>query len=226
MSGSADREILLAPSVLSADPMALGASIDAVKDKADWLHIDIMDGHYVPNMTYGPGLVRALRKRYGDMFIDVHLMVEMSDDFIPMFTGIGADLVTVHVESSRHLHRVLHEIKASGAKCGVSLNPATPLVMIDHVLDMVDLVLIMSVDPGFGGQTFIESTLGKAKDLVRRRTVSGAKFLIEIDGGINASNARAAAAAGCDVLVAGNAVFGAASPADAAQMIKDAAMGR
>lgn len=215
-----DRAHLLAPSVLSADPLAVADSIESLRGEADLLHLDIMDGHYVPNLTFGPAFVKAMRKRYPDSILDAHLMVEKSDDLIDLFVDLGADIITVHAEATRHLHRVIDRIASSGAIPGVALNPATPVSVIAPILGDVGLVLVMSVDPGFAAQKFIPSTVGKIVELARAREVDHLDMLIEIDGGISASNAGDVARAGCDILVAGNAVFGASDPSEAAAKIK------
>lgn len=216
------RPFLLAPSVLSADPLAIGTSIDNLEGEADWIHVDIMDGHFVPNLTYGPALVKALRRRYPDAFLDVHIMAERADDFLDMFAESGASLLTVHVEATRHIHRVLQTIRKRGIRPGVTLNPGTPIQAIEPILNMVDLVLVMSVNPGFAAQKFIPEVLAKVKELVRYRTAHGLDFLIEIDGGVDANNARMLVTSGCDVLVAGNAIFGSENPAEMARKIKNA----
>ena len=200
---------MIAPSILSADFSKLGEEVSSVeKAGADWIHVDVMDGHFVPNLTIGPMMVHAL-KRVTKLPLDCHLMVSRPEDWIKEFAEAGAASITIHCEATSHLNRLLHQIKELGCKAGVSLNPGTPLVMIEEVLDIVDLVLVMSVNPGFGGQKFIESSLEKIERLAGIR--GPRKFLIEVDGGVNAQNIGLLARAGADVFVAGNAVFGEAN---------------
>lgn len=199
------EKALLAPSILSADFSKLGAEVKEVeKAGADWVHVDVMDGHFVPNLTIGPLVVEALRP-HTQLPMDCHLMVSRPDDWIEEFAKAGADLITVHAEATPHLHRTFCHIREQGCMAGVSLNPSTPLSAIEEVLDNVDLVLVMSVNPGFGGQKFIENAVSKVERLVKMR--GSRKFLIEIDGGINASNIGRLRKAGVDVFVAGSAVF-------------------
>ncbi|KAF0160257.1 MAG: Ribulose-phosphate 3-epimerase [Syntrophaceae bacterium] len=199
---------LIAPSILSADGGRLGLEISAVeKAGADWIHVDVMDGHFVPNITMGPAIIAALRKTTRLPF-DVHLMINNPDNYIESFAAAGADYITVHVEAARHLHRTVELIKKAGKKAGVSLNPATPLSQIEEILPDIDLVLIMSVNPGFGGQQFIKNTLAKIKRASKMLAQLPQKPLLEVDGGITLSNISAIAQAGADVLVAGAAVFG------------------
>ena len=198
---------LISPSILSADFAKLGEevrSIDAAG--ADWIHIDVMDGHFVPNLTIGPGVVKALRP-HSDKPFDVHLMISPVDNFLDAFAEAGADIITVHPEAGPHLHRSIQRIKSLGKKAGVSLNPATPAKMLDYVLDEVDLVLVMSVNPGFGGQKFIASQLKKIEAIANRIAKNDLVVDIEVDGGIDAVTAPLAIDAGATVLVAGTATF-------------------
>lgn len=199
---------LIAPSILSADFTRLGEEIRAVEAAgADWIHADIMDGHFVPNISYGPMIVQAVR-RATRLPIDVHLMISDPDRYVPEFVKAGADWISVHAEAGPHLHRSLQLIRDAGAKAGVALNPATPLEAVAWVLDQADYVLVMSVNPGFGGQTFIANAIARIRDLRRMIAERRAAALIEVDGGVGPGNAREIAAAGADVLVAGSAVFG------------------
>jgi ribulose-phosphate 3-epimerase len=199
---------LIAPSILSADFSKLGEEIKAVETAgADWIHVDVMDGHFVPNITIGPLIVEAV-KRSTALPIDVHLMIENADDYIPAFARAGASHISAQVEACIHLHRTVQLIKASGAKAGVVLNPSTPIESLSWILEDVDYVLIMSVNPGFGGQTFIPNSIAKIKALRKLIEDRGLSVLIEVDGGINESTIAEAAASGADVLVAGSAIFG------------------
>lgn len=198
---------LIAPSILSADFARLGEEVRAIDEAGgDWIHIDVMDGHFVPNLTIGPGVVKALRPHTQKPF-DVHLMISPVDPFLDAFAEAGADIITVHPEAGPHLHRTVQRIKALGKKAGVSLNPATPVDALDYVLDELDLVLVMSVNPGFGGQKFITSQLGKIEAIGERIVQRGLKVELEVDGGIDAETARDAVGAGATVLVAGTAAF-------------------
>jgi ribulose-phosphate 3-epimerase len=201
------RQVRIAPSILSADFARLGEEVRAMSAAgADYMHIDVMDGHFVPNITIGPGVVKALRP-HSDRPFDVHLMISPVDPFVRDFADAGADIITVHPEAGPHLHRTIQLIKSLGKKAGVSLNPATPAEALDHVLDDIDLVLVMSVNPGFGGQSFIRSQLDKISALRKRIDAAGRPIHLEVDGGINVETARDAVAAGADVLVAGTASF-------------------
>ncbi|MFZ1989295.1 MAG: ribulose-phosphate 3-epimerase [Alphaproteobacteria bacterium] len=201
------RKIKIAPSILAADFSRLGEELRAITEAgADYIHIDVMDGHFVPNLTIGPTVVAALRE-HSKLPFDVHLMIAPVDPFIAEFVAAGADMITVHPEAGPHLHRTLQLIKKAGKRSGVALNPASPLALVEPVLDDIDLVLVMSVNPGFGGQEFISSQLKKIEALRKMLDGRGLKAEIEVDGGINKETARLAAAAGADVLVAGTATF-------------------
>jgi ribulose-phosphate 3-epimerase len=198
---------LIAPSILSADFARLGEEVRAIDEAgADWIHIDVMDGHFVPNLTIGPGVVKALRPHSQKPF-DVHLMISPVDPFLDDFAAAGADLITVHPEAGPHLHRTVQRVKALGKKAGVSLNPATPPDFLDYVLDDIDLVLVMSVNPGFGGQKFISGQLRKIEAIAEKIAGRGLSVDIEVDGGIDAETAPLAVSAGASVLVAGSASF-------------------
>jgi ribulose-phosphate 3-epimerase len=210
------RNTRIAPSILSADFARLGDEVRAISAAgADYIHIDVMDGHFVPNLTIGPAVVKALRPHTALPF-DVHLMIAPADPYVADFAAAGADIITVHPEAGPHLHRTVELIKSLGKKAGVALNPASPLDAVEYVLGEVDLVLVMTVDPGFGGQSFITAALDKIRTLRRRIDLTGRAIDLEVDGGINDDTARAAVAAGADVLVAGTASFrgGASSYAD------------
>jgi ribulose-phosphate 3-epimerase len=199
---------IAAPSILSADFSRLGEEIKSVEAAgADWIHVDVMDGHFVPNITIGPPVVKSLRKAT-KLPLDVHLMIENVDLYIPDFAEAGADIITIHQEACVHLHRSVTLIKDHGKKAGVSINPGTPVESLRSIITEIDLALIMSVNPGFGGQSFIESSIEKVLELKGMIEQTGAKALIEIDGGVTAENCDRIASAGVDALVAGSAVFG------------------
>jgi ribulose-phosphate 3-epimerase len=198
---------LIAPSILSADFAKLGDEVRAIDEAgADWIHIDVMDGHFVPNLTIGPGVVKALRPHSAKPF-DVHLMISPVDPFLDAFAEAGADIITVHPEAGPHLHRTVQRVKGLGKKAGVSLNPATPAKALDYVLEEIDLVLVMSVNPGFGGQKFISSQLRKIEAIASRIAKENLAAKIEVDGGIDPETAPLAVGAGANVLVAGTAAF-------------------
>jgi len=198
---------IIAPSILSADFAKLGEEARAIDEAgADWIHVDVMDGHFVPNLTIGPGVVKALRPHTKKPF-DVHLMISPVDPFLDAFAEAGADIITVHPEAGPHLDRTIQHIKSLGKKAGVSLNPATPVDALDYVLDQLDLVLVMSVNPGFGGQKFIDGQLAKIERIGETIVQRGLKVELEVDGGVDADTARQAVGAGATALVAGTAVF-------------------
>ena len=198
---------IISPSILSADFAKLGEEVRAIDAAgADWIHVDVMDGHYVPNLTIGPGVVKSLRPHTEKPF-DVHLMISPVDPYIDAFVDAGADIITAHPEAGPHFHRTVQKIRASGVKAGAALNPSTPPDTLDYVLDELDLVLVMSVNPGFGGQSFIEDQLRKIDALRKTIDARGLETMIEVDGGVNPDTAKACVAAGADALVAGSAVF-------------------
>ena len=214
------RQVLLAPSVLAADFANLQRDIELINaSEADWFHIDIMDGVFVPNISFGMPVLEAITK-HASKTIDVHLMIVDPDRYIKTFKQLGADILTVHYEACTHLHRTLQAIKAEGMQAGVALNPHTPVHLLEDVIQDIDLVCIMSVNPGFGGQSFIENTYAKTAQLKELITRKGAKTRIEIDGGVTDKNAKALADAGADVLVAGSFVFKSANPAQTIAELK------
>lgn len=217
---SPDR-ILLCPSILSADFAELGAAVDLVRDDADWIHVDVMDGMFVPNLTIGMPVVRALRRRTA-LPLDVHLMIVDPGRYVDAFVEAGADMLTVHAEACLHLHRVVQTIHAAGIRAGVSLNPATPLSAVEEILSEVDLVLLMSVNPGFGGQKYIESVTPKIRALRAMMDARGIQAHIQVDGGLSAANVRTVVEAGANALVIGNSVYGAKDPVAALRSIRSA----
>jgi ribulose-phosphate 3-epimerase len=219
------KKVRIAPSILSADFARLGEEVRAVTAAgADYIHIDVMDGHFVPNLTIGPAVVKALRP-HSDLPFDVHLMISPVDPYIPQFAEAGADIITVHPEAGPHIHRSIQLIKSLGKKAGASINPGTPAEVLNDVIGMLDLVLVMSVNPGFGGQAFIDRSLDKVRAIRTRLDASGRDIDLEVDGGINTETAPAVIEAGANVLVAGTATFegGAGAYADNIARLKGAA---
>ncbi|MFG6497745.1 ribulose-phosphate 3-epimerase [Fictibacillus sp. UD] len=212
--------IKIAPSILSADFSKLGEDIKAVEEAgADYIHVDVMDGHFVPNITIGPLVVQAIRP-VTKLPLDVHLMIENPDRYIEAFAQAGADIISVHVEATPHLHRTVQFIKKQGVKAGVVINPATPVELIKHIIQDVDLVLLMTVNPGFGGQAFIESVVPKIKEVADLVKTQGLDVEIEVDGGVNPETAQLCIEAGANVLVAGSAIYGKKDLKDAIQSIR------
>jgi ribulose-phosphate 3-epimerase len=217
------QQLVIAPSILSADFARLGDEVRAIDDQgADWIHIDVMDGHFVRNLTFGHPIVKAIRP-VTDKPFDVHLMIERLDPFLEAFADAGADLITVHAEATKHLDRSLQVIRSMGKQAGVSLNPATHESAIEYILDRIDLILIMSVNPGFGGQSFINSQLDKARRI--KHMIGDRPIRIEVDGGVNRDTIADVASAGADTFVAGSAVFGAESYGDAISELRGLATG-
>ncbi len=217
------KKIRIAPSILSADLLHLKQQVEAVaQNGADFIHVDVMDGHFVPNLTFGPGMVKAL-KRITSLPLDVHLMIFNPDPYIETYARAGADILTVHQEACTHLHRTLQTIRRQGIKAGVSLNPATSLTTIEHVLDDIDLLLVMTVNPGFGGQKFIPHGLKKIAEARKMIETSGNGILLEVDGGVDTETVTAIVKNGADVLVSGSAIFGQADIVAALKQLREKA---
>lgn len=214
------KTTIVSPSVLSADFANLQRDVEFLNhSEAEWIHVDVMDGVFVPNISFGFPVLQAIRQ-HTSKFIDVHLMIVEPEKYIEQFRAAGADLISVHYESIQHLDRIIHQIKATGAQAGVVLNPATPVSVLSEVIHLLDLVLIMSVNPGFGGQSFIQNSLHKVVDCKNLIAAKGSKAKIEVDGGVNLQNAASLVAAGADVLVAGNAVFKSENPTETIRQLK------
>ena len=219
-----ERSIFIAPSILSADFARLGEAVALVEAAgADLIHVDVMDGHFVPNLTIGPPVIKAL-KRITKLPLDVHLMIDNADDTVAWYLDAGADIVVVHAEACNHLHRIVQMIHAAGAQAGVSLNPATPVNVLESIIADLDFVLVMSVNPGFGGQAFIPSTIDKIRDIAALASATGVRPRIAVDGGIDVRTAPLVVEAGADTLIAGSAVFCAADPGQALRDIRTAAV--
>ncbi len=214
-----NRELIVVPSILSADPLNIANALETIKDHTQWVHVDIMDGHFVPNLTFGPSLVKEIKNRY-NFIVDVHLMVKEPEKFIPMFIEYS-DYLGVHVEATPHIHRCLQSIRQAGKKAVVVLNPGTPFEFIKPVLCIIDMVLVMSVNPGFGGQKFLQEVIPKIKQINEYRKKQGLDFLIQVDGGVSYKNAELLYKAGCDVLVAGSSIFSFGDPVAAINLIKN-----
>ncbi len=212
---------LIAPSILSADFGHLAADIDMINNtEADWLHVDVMDGVFVPNISFGPGIIKVM-KSHSKLPLDVHLMIEKPERYIEIFRDAGADHISVHAEACTHLHRTVQQIKATGAKAGVAINPHTPVNVVENLLEDIDIIILMSVNPGFGGQKFIYQTINKIRQLKEMIITANSDALIEIDGGVGLQNAESILQAGADVLVAGNSIFKAENPKLAVYSLKN-----
>ncbi len=214
------KQHLIAPSLLAADFTKLGEDIEMVNNsEADWFHLDVMDGNFVPNISYGMSIIKAI-KGMAKKPLDVHLMIEEPERYIEQFREAGADIITVHYEACPHIHRTIQQIKETGAKAGVAINPGTPVSVLDDILEDLDMVLVMSVNPGFGGQKFIYRTLQKIKDLRERMDIRNLSKLIEVDGGVGLQNAEVVVKSGADVLVAGSSVFKSKNPTNSIHLLK------